>query len=199
MADHRRNHRDTRERILDTAVALFQQRGFNGFSYKDIAGPLGIRNAAIHYHFPSKGDLGAAMIDRYRDLLKTRTADFMANGGDARAQLEGFFRFSLHEFDHGIPVCPAGAVGTEFDALPDPMRERSRKLHQEVTDWLTRVMEVGREQGTLDFQGDPGARALLVTTAVQGGRQIARYGGREELVRILDTIRKDLGMEIEHA
>lgn len=185
---------DTRERILDTAVQLFQQRGFNGFSYKDIAGPLGIRNAAIHYHYPAKGDLGAAIIEKYRELLHRRTADFMANGGDARVQVEGFFRFSVEEFDHGIPVCPGGAMASEFDALPDPMRRAAARLHRELIEWMTRVMETGREQGSLNFGGDPIDRALLVTTAVQGARQVARYGGREEMLRILDALRRDLGM-----
>ena len=46
--------RDTREQIVDTALQLLMQRGVNGFSYRDISEPLGIKNAAVHYHFPSK-------------------------------------------------------------------------------------------------------------------------------------------------
>jgi len=49
---------DTAERILDIAQDLIQRRGFNAFSYHDIAAPMGIRKASIHYHFPSKADLG---------------------------------------------------------------------------------------------------------------------------------------------
>ena len=42
----------TRERILDSAQALAQARGFNAFSYADIATELGVKKASIHYHFP---------------------------------------------------------------------------------------------------------------------------------------------------
>ena len=60
------NSLSTRDRILDSAQALAQTRGFNAFSYADIAGELGIRKASIHHHFPSKFDLEAELLSRYR-------------------------------------------------------------------------------------------------------------------------------------
>src|ERR1700682_630937 len=51
--------------ILDVAEQLAQTRGYNGFSYADIAAPLGVTKASLHYHFPSKADLGCALIERY--------------------------------------------------------------------------------------------------------------------------------------
>ena len=48
----------TAERILDVAEALVQSRGFNGFSYADVAEELQITKAGLHYHFPGKAELG---------------------------------------------------------------------------------------------------------------------------------------------
>jgi TetR/AcrR family transcriptional repressor of nem operon len=56
---------DTATQILDVAERLAQIRGFNAFSYADVAGELGLTNAALHYHFPSKAELGEALIVRY--------------------------------------------------------------------------------------------------------------------------------------
>src|SRR6185369_11436154 len=56
---------DTATRILDVAERLAQTRGFNGFSYADIATELGVTKAALHYHFAGKADLGEALITRY--------------------------------------------------------------------------------------------------------------------------------------
>ena len=56
---------ETAEQILDLAETLIQTRGYSAFSYQDIADALGIRKASIHYHFPSKTELGIAVIDRY--------------------------------------------------------------------------------------------------------------------------------------
>lgn len=185
---------DTRERILDTAERLFQQRGYTGFSYKDIAGPLGIRNAAVHYHFPCKADLGQALIERYRELLRERTREFMEHGGDARAQLEGYLAFTLAEFDSGAPICTGGMLAAGYEHLPEPVRDCACRLHSELHAWLTKVLRVGREQGSLTYDGDPSDRALMLIAAAQGARQVARYGGRESLVHALELIRRDLGM-----
>ena len=48
----------TAEQILDLAETLIQTRSYSAFSYQDIADALGIRKASIHYHFPSKTELG---------------------------------------------------------------------------------------------------------------------------------------------
>src|ERR1700687_3848448 len=56
---------DTAERILDVAERLVQSRGFNAFSYADVAAELGITKAALHYHFAGKAELGEALITRY--------------------------------------------------------------------------------------------------------------------------------------
>ena len=58
---------DTAERILDVAERLVQTRGFNGFSYADIAGELGMTKAALHYHFAGKAELGEALVTRYAE------------------------------------------------------------------------------------------------------------------------------------
>ena len=52
--------------ILDAAERLAQTLGYNGFSYADIAAQLGVTKASLHYHFPSKAELGGALIERYR-------------------------------------------------------------------------------------------------------------------------------------
>ena len=70
---------NTRERIIDKAFQLMLQRGLNGFSYRDISEPLGVKNAAIHYHFPNKSGLVKALIHDNHDTLKKGTAEFMAS------------------------------------------------------------------------------------------------------------------------
>jgi TetR/AcrR family transcriptional repressor of nem operon len=55
----------TAQRILDIAEGLVQTRGFNNFSYADIATELGITKASLHYHFPGKAELGQAIVARY--------------------------------------------------------------------------------------------------------------------------------------
>ena len=43
------------------AERLVQSRGFNGFSYADVASELGVTKASLHYHYPGKAELGEAL------------------------------------------------------------------------------------------------------------------------------------------
>ena len=49
---------DTRNEIIRLGSELIRSIGYNSFSYADISKALNIKNAAIHYYFPSKSDLG---------------------------------------------------------------------------------------------------------------------------------------------
>jgi TetR/AcrR family transcriptional regulator, transcriptional repressor for nem operon len=185
---------DTREKILVSADRLLRSYGFNGFSYQDIARPLGIRNAAVHYHFTTKADLAVAVIDKYRRLLHERTADFMAGNGDPVKQLEGFIAFSTAECCEESTMCPVGALASDFYSLPEEIQAAGKRLLDELLAWMTRVCAVGREQGRLHFEGDPTAKAEEIVAALQGARQLARFRGAPAMRAVAGQVRRDLGL-----
>lgn len=187
---------DTREQIMDRAADLLMSRGFNGFSYSDISSYLGVRNAAVHYHFPAKTDLALALIDEYRKVLRRGTAEFMAYGGSALAQLEGFFAFTAQQCQLGRCICPFGAFSVDYSELPGELQKATRSFMEESMRWLTKVMEVGRQSGEFNFEGDARARALVVMSTLQGARQLARIHEVEILDQVIAQIRQDLGIAI---
>ncbi len=182
----------TKIRILDRARELLQQRGFNGFSYNDISSSLGVKNAAVHYHYSSKGDLGLALVSYFREFLHDRTTHFMTHGGSATDQLEGFFEFTMNECSENSDLCPLGALATDFDSLPDTMKAETKLLMQETHHWLTRVLEVGLAQEEFQFLGDPSAKSLAILAEMQGLRQLKRIS-KQPLLRIsIDQLRAEL-------
>ena len=80
----------TRDQVLDVAERLAQMRGFNGFSYADIAAELGITKASLHYHFRTKTELGCAIIERYGQRFRAALAEISATGRPASRQLEQY-------------------------------------------------------------------------------------------------------------
>jgi TetR/AcrR family transcriptional repressor of nem operon len=62
-----REQTSTRTATLDIAERLVQDKGFNGFSYADVAAELGVTTAALHYQFRGKVELGEALIARYAE------------------------------------------------------------------------------------------------------------------------------------
>lgn len=186
---------DTRTKILASADHLLRSRGFNGFSYHDISKPLGIRNAAVHYHFPTKADLAVAVIDRYRGILRERTAAFMAGDGEPVAQLDGFIDFSTAECCQESTMCPVGALSSDYYSLPEPIRSAGNRLLEELLAWMTRVCTVGREQGKFHFEGDPAIKGEQIVASLQGARQLARFRGAQAMRDIAGQLRRDLGID----
>lgn len=183
----------TREQIIDKAFQLMLQRGMNGFSYRDIAKPLGVKNAAIHYHFPNKTDLIKALIDENHQLLRRSTSEFMAYGGNARTQLEGLFAFTMNQCNCGRPICMVGALAIDYDELSDELKAANNRFMKDSVNWLTRVMEVGRKQEEFHFGGDAMSKAVSILAMIQGARQLARIHGLDYLEKIFQQIRIDLG------
>ena len=89
---------DTADRILDIVEELIQTRGYNSFSYQDVATRIGIRTASIHYHFPAKADLGRVVIERYSAGLAELARAAEAGESDhwlvLSSYLEPFFEFT---------------------------------------------------------------------------------------------------------
>jgi TetR/AcrR family transcriptional repressor of nem operon len=175
------------------------QRGVNGFSYRDISEPLGVKNAAIHYHFPSKMDLVRALIEENHQVLRKATAEFMADGGPARPQLEGFFNYTRSQYELGRPVCMAGVLSIVYEELTDEIRRALDRFMQDTVNWLGKVLETGREQGEFSFRGGARSKAIAILSTIQGARQLARIHGTKMLECTFDQIRTDLGIETQSA
>jgi TetR/AcrR family transcriptional repressor of nem operon len=185
----------TRDQIIDKAFQLMLQRGLNGFSYRDISEPLGVKNAAIHYHFPNKMDLIKALIDENHRVLRRSTSEFMAYGGPARPQLEGLFAFAIHQCECGRPICMVGALAIDYDELSDEIKTANDRFMSDSVRWLTRVMEAGREQDEFRFGGDPKSKAISILAMIQGARQMARVHGLDYLEQIFEQVRTDLDIK----
>ena len=77
---------DTRERILDVALDLFTEQGYDGTSLRQIAEQLGVTKAALYYHFESKEDILMALHLRLHDFGKG--ALLMMQAGDEPVSIE---------------------------------------------------------------------------------------------------------------
>lgn len=60
--------KSTRERILDVAMDLFIEKGYDKTSLREIAEQLGFTKAALYYHFSNKEDILMALHQRFHDF-----------------------------------------------------------------------------------------------------------------------------------
>ena len=170
----------TSARILDVAEELVQVRGFNGFSYADIAAELGITKAALHYHFAGKADLGEALIARYSsrfaESLIGIDAAAAGTAGAARARLAGFADLYLDVL-RNRRMCLCGMLAADYQTLPQPMRDAVLRFFDDSEAWLGSVLDSGRADGSLSFAGPASEQARMIIGSLEGAMLIARpYG-----------------------
>jgi TetR/AcrR family transcriptional repressor of nem operon len=172
----RKRSGDTRERALDVAERLVQLRGFNAFSYADVAGELGITKASLHYHFPGKAELGEALIVRYTRRFSEALATIDTGNTDAPAKLRAYLGLYT-EVLRGRRMCLCGMLAAEYQTLPKPMRDAVIAFFEANEKWLAGTLAQGRDEQTLRFQGPPQAAAQMIISALQGAMLIARPTG----------------------
>ena len=167
---------DTASRILDVAERLVQIRGFNGFSYADVASELKISKASLHYHFASKAELGEALVGRYAARFADALGVIDDGGGDAPAKLEayaGIYAGVLRD----RRMCLCGMLAAEYDTLPEPMQNAIIGFFDDNEAWLTGVLEQGQQDGVLRLNGSSSDAAQTIVSGLEGALLIARpYG-----------------------
>jgi TetR/AcrR family transcriptional repressor of nem operon len=171
-----RANADTASRILDIAERLVQSRGFNGFSYADVASELKISKASLHYHFPGKAELGEALIGRYAARFAEALEEIDRRGGDAPAKLDAYAGIYADVL-RNRRMCLCGMLAADYETLPKPMRAAVIAFFDENETWLTSVLERGEKEGTLRLGGSPSEAAQAIVSGLEGALLIARpYG-----------------------
>jgi AcrR family transcriptional regulator len=146
------------ETLLDVAVAVFNERGYDATSMEELAGRLGITKSAIYHHVPSKVDLLRLALDRALDGLFAVTDEPGASTGRAIDRLEHVVRGSVRVLVDELPYVTLllrvrGNSDVEQAAL-----ERRREFDRIVTD----LVAAAEEQGDVRPDVDPAVTSRLL-------------------------------------
>jgi TetR/AcrR family transcriptional repressor of nem operon len=162
--------------ILDVAEQLAQTRGYNGFSYADIAAQLGVTKASLHYHFPSKAQLGTALIDRYQKTFGDALDAIDRKTEEPAEKLRRYVDLydSVLRNDR---MCLCGMLAAEYATLPAPMQEGLTSFFDANERWLTAVLHGGVQIGVFVLTESANARARVLLGALEGAMLVARSYG----------------------
>jgi len=169
----------TADRVLDIAEALVQTRGFNAFSYADIAKAVGIRKASLHHHYPTKADLGHALVARYRSAFLNALDDIEADNESTPKRLERYTDLYGSVLRNGR-MCLCGMLAADVATLPKPMRDSIAHFFGENEKWLVRVLAGGKRRGEIAFDGTPASMASFFVSSLEGAMLVARGSGNAE-------------------
>lgn len=183
---------DTRRRILDLAEELLLSRGFNAFSYQHIARELGMKPAAIHYHYPTKEALGTAILGRRRGRLRKWCEQPGVSDLSPIGRLEALLAIYETHVANDQRLCVFGSLAAEFNTVPESMRTELRAYTSTLTAWLAEVLVAGRAAGQMQFVGEPVAKAAQVLTTLTGALQVARVFSPKHFFLVVGQLRAEL-------
>jgi TetR/AcrR family transcriptional repressor of nem operon len=161
---------DTRQSILAVARGMVQANGYAALSFRDIATAVGIKSASVHYHFPTKGALGAELARQYTAEMSAYLGSLIDEGVDPSTFMQrytGVFRGALA---NGNRMCMCGIMAAERDELPPEVQEEVIRFSEVNVEWLTRALQVSDDPAVKDA----GARALAIYAAVEGAQLVSR-------------------------
>jgi TetR/AcrR family transcriptional repressor of nem operon len=180
---------DTSTRILDVAERLVQKRGFNAFSYADVADALNVTKASLHYHFPTKAELGACLIERYRGSFLGALQRINDAHVDAVAQLRAYAAIYADVLENDR-MCLCGMLAAEYATLPAAMQDGIRRFFDGNEAWLVSVLTAGRRKQQIAFAGRPVDAARVLVAALEGAMLLAR--SRQDATQFRTVARRSL-------
>ena len=176
------------DEILDAAEGFARTRGYNGFSFRDVAAEVGIKSASVHYHYPTKADLGAAVAARYTNRFIEKLGDPADPAQSPEALLARHAAAFRHSLADDNQMCLCGMLGAEIASLPTAVAVEAKAFFERNIDWLQAVL--GRTTSE-EYRDDAATkrRALTILAALEGAILLARTLGR---IEVFDQVAEEI-------
>ena len=167
-----------KNRILSATQALILERGYNAFSFADIAAQVGIRKASIHHHFPTKADLVQELVRVYRLDYQTGLERALSENTNPRDQLAAYGEFwKLCIGSDTQPICLMVLLASEIKTLPVDVATAVRDHLDELSAAFARMLERGAASGVFHLTDSPASEAEFYMAAIHGAMLTARSHG----------------------
>ena len=133
---------ETRAKILDTALRLFQERGFDRTTMRDVAAEAGVATGAAYYYFRSKEELVMAFYLRTAEEAREEFTAALASTKDLRKRIRALIDIKLRQFeDHRSLMTALLKAGVDPRDPLSPFGAETAKVRDESVEWFARALE----------------------------------------------------------
>src|SRR5690242_18959981 len=115
---------NTAQQIIEIAIGLMIERGYNAFSYADISERMEIRKASIHYHFPNNSDLGRSVVAYYLTLSQQGLNQIHQITSDPGEKLNIYTENFYRQMTEAGFFSRCTHLVTELPTLPECVRDQ---------------------------------------------------------------------------
>jgi len=149
-------------------------RGFDGFSYADLAATIGIHKASIHYHFPTKAILSAALMDRYRTTIEDLCAAIAADNAGGAGRLLVLIDLYRAALGGGQTLCLCVSLTASRESLSEEVIGKINAFRAMMIAWIADVFVLGKNDGTITGITGPEHEARSTLALLEGAHLAAR-------------------------
>jgi len=142
---------ETRERIMQAALQLFHDRGFETTTMRDIASKSGLATGAAYYYFESKDSIVLAFYDQARRVMEPRLEEVLAETRDLRERIKRLIQVKLEYFEPSRDLLRALSGHTNPDYALSPFSKETREIRENDIHFFKRALEESRSPGPEDL------------------------------------------------
>lgn len=159
------------EAVMSAAKAMVQAHGYNALSFRELGKAVGIKSASVHHHFPTKGDLAAALARRYREEGASYLRGLLATSKDPAWCMDRYTEIFRSALENDNRMCLCGIMSAERDDLPPEVRTEVDNFAGMNVSWLTQVIALAKPDA-----GDQALKehAMAIFAAIEGAQLVAR-------------------------
>ena len=158
-----------REALLNAAETKARVGGYSNFSFRELAAEVGIKSASVHYHFPTKEDLGAELAKRYTEnffIALGSPSDLLKQGKKPIAEYIRVFR---HALEKDQLMCLCGLFGAESDALPEKVKLNTKIFFEKNLEWLQEAVKLSVSSTETIARN----KALFILSLLEGSMMVS--------------------------
>lgn len=166
-----RTKSDMRDELMAAARSTVQAHGYNALSFRELAKEVGIKSASVHYHFPTKGDLGAALARRYTEEGAAYLAKLLASSEDPTWCMDRYIEIFRSALANDNRMCLCGIMSAERDDLPPKVRTEVGNFADMNVAWIMQVLALAKPRASKQALKE---HALAIFAAIEGAQLVAR-------------------------
>jgi len=156
-----------KEALLKAAEDKVRLGGYSNFSFRELASEIGIKSASVHYHFPTKADLGAELAHQYTNAFLNALGTPSEHKANGKNPIDVYTQLFRNALVTDRKMCLCGLLGAESDSLPDKVRLEVKRFFNQNLEWLTEAHRANGEQ-------QPKQAAIQTVSLLEGAMMISK-------------------------
>ncbi len=162
--------RTTKQRLLDSGLALLLKHGYNGLGIQAVLTATGTPKGSFYHHFKDKEDFALQVIDRY---MREVHAGLDACLGDTERlpleRLRRFFEMTQEQYQNeGYMGCLLGGLGQELSGVSEVFRRKIEGCLSQMADRMAVCLNEALHRGDIRADADAGLMASLLCNCWEG-------------------------------